>query len=292
MSERLQSDPATIRAAMGERNGIYENLDEATYHRHPALSSTQARLLLNSPARYKYSLTHPQPRKDAYDLGTAVHTRVLGVGAEVVTYPDEHLTPSGGVSTKAATVAWAEEQRANGAVVIGRAQADQVNGMAEAVLADPEASGILEAIAGREVSVFAEVDGVSVRARFDGLSEQGAAFDLKTTADASPQSFEKSITQWGYHVQTAWYDSAWAAHTGSELQSFDFIAVEKHAPYLVGVYGIDFSFLSIGRELSADARALFSSCTATDTWPGYARTTLAAPTWYLYRHEERHEIQI
>lgn len=271
---------------------IIENMPDAEYHQHPALSSTQARKLLESPAKYRYSLDHPQARKDSFDLGTAVHTKVLGTGAGVITYPPEHLTPSGAASTKAATIAWADEQRATGVVVIAPNDARRVHGMAEAVLAHPEARQILETVAGREVSVFADVDGVPVRARFDGLSEDGQAFDLKTTVDASPDSFEKSIAQWGYHIQAAWYESAWTAATGHDLSSFDFIAIEKEAPYLVGVYNMDITFMSIGHELSATARSLYATCTEADEWPGYPRKTLAAPTWYLYKHEERDEITI
>ena len=92
---------------MSTYQGIVHNVPEADYHSHPALSSTQARQILDSPAKYDYAKTHPQPHKDAFDLGTAVHTKVLGTGYTVATYPPEHLTPSGAASTKAATVAWA-----------------------------------------------------------------------------------------------------------------------------------------------------------------------------------------
>ena len=271
--------------------GIVPNLDEAIYHAHPALSSTGARLLLDSPARFHYRQTHPEPHKDAYSLGTAVHTKVLGTGANVITYPDEHLTPSGAVSTKAATVAWAEEKRADGFVIIGAAQAAQVDGMAEAVLAHPEARAVLESAAGREVSMFTEVDGVPVRARFD-IYDGLTAGDLKSARDASPKGFNAAVGRYGYHFQDRWYSEAHTAITGTELESFKFIVVETTAPYLVGVYDLDFMWEDIAKERTARARELYRQCTATNTWPGYPSTTLTPPTWAVFESNEEEEIRL
>jgi exodeoxyribonuclease VIII len=269
---------------------IVLDLPETEYHSHPALSSTGARLLLDSPARFRYAQSHPQPHKDAFDLGTAVHTKVLGVGSNVITYPEEHLTPSGAVSTKAATVAWAEEQRANGFVVIGRTQASQVDGMAEAVLALPEARAVLESVVGREVSIFADIDGVSIRARFDIYDGHNAA-DLKTARDASPKGFNTSVGRYGYHVQDQWYREAHTAVTVTELESFKFVVVENTAPYLVAVYDLDWMWEDIAKERTKRARELYRQCTDTDTWPGYQSVTLTPPTWAVFENEEE-EIRV
>ena len=270
--------------------GIVHDLDENEYHAHPALSSTQARQILDSPARFNYNRTHPQPHKDAFDLGTAVHTKVLGVGAHVITYPDEHLTPSGAVSTKAATVAWADEQRANGFVVIGTAQAAQVDGMAEAVLAHPEARAVLETISGREVSLFAEIEGVDVRARFDLYDGQNAG-DLKSARDASPKGFNAAIGRLGYHIQDQWYEEAHKAITGTHLESFKFLVVENFAPFLVGVYDIDYQWEDLAKERTRRARELYRECTEKNYWPGYPSLTLTPPTWAIFENEEQ-EIQV
>lgn len=269
---------------------IVVDMDEQTYHAHPALSSTGARLLLDSPARFRCRQTHPEPHKDAFDLGAAVHTKVLGVGATVITYPDEHLTPSGAVSTKAATVAWADEQRANGLVVIGAAQAAHVDGMAEAVLAHPEARNILETVVGREVSIFADIEGVAVRARFD-IYDGSTAADLKSARDASPKGFNTTVGRYGYHIQEQWYREAHTAVVGTELDSFQFLVVENVAPYMVGVYDLDFMWEDIAKERTKRARELYRACTETGMWPGYQAGTLTPPTWAVYENEEA-EIQV
>lgn len=261
------------------------------YHLRPELSSTGARRLLDSPARFRYWADHPEPPKQAFDLGTAAHSKILGVGAGVVVYPDEHLTPSGNVSTKAATVAWAEEQRAAGLVPIGRVEADRVDAMAEAVLADPDARAVLEAIQGREVTIITDVEGVPVRARFDMYGD-GMGADLKTARDASPRGFNRAVGTHGYHVQSAWYDDAHKAETGRPLNSFRFVVVESAPPHLVGVYSLDVMWDELGHQQAARARDTYRVCTSTDTWPGYGAATLTAPTWAVYDSEDDLELQL
>jgi len=268
---------------------IYSDMPEATYHARPELSSTGARRLLDSPARYRYWEDHPQPPKTAFDLGSAAHTKILGVGANIIEYPAEHLTASGNVSTSKATVAWEQEQRAAGLIPITSKDARRVDRMAEAVLAEPEARVILERITGREVTIIQEIDGVPVRARFDIFGD-GEAADLKTGRDASPR-FNKSVAAFGYHLQRRWYDDAYYAETGERLRDFPLIVVESAAPHAVGVYDLDFSYHDKAGEKCAQARDIYRKCTETGEWPWYGRRTLTAPVWVLVEDEEE-EIRI
>ncbi len=270
---------------MIELTGIQYDYPEHLYHQRPELSSTGARQILDSPARFNYLRTHPQEHKEAFSLGTAVHTKILGVGAQVITYPEEHLTPSGAVSTKAATVAWADQQRANGFTVIAPAQAAQVDGMAEAVLAHPDARQVLEQISGREVSIFTEVDGVPVRARFD-LYDGVHSADLKSARDASPKGFNTSVGRYGYHIQRAWYEEAHRAETGTDLESFKFLVVEPMPPFLVATYELDFMWNDIARVKIDQARKLYRDCIESGNWPGYDSATLTPPTWAIFEGEE------
>lgn len=275
---------------MSALTGIVYDLDEQSYHSHSALSSTGARKLLESPARFDYWRSHPQEHKDAFDLGTATHTKVLGTGARAVTYPPEHLTPSGNVSTKKETGEWVTEQRANGLIVLTANDLAKVDAMAEAVLAHEEARQILETIAGREVSIFTEIDGVPMRARFD-IYDGTKAADLKSARDASPKGFNKAVGSYGYHIQDRWYRETHIAVTGAELESFKFIVVESTAPYLVGVYDLDFMWEDIAKERTARARELYRACTSTNIWPGYQSGTLTPPTWAVYENQEE-EIRV
>lgn len=266
---------------------IIYDLPDQQYHERPELSSTGARLILDSPARYRYWADNPQPPKAAFDLGHAAHAKILGVGASIVLYPDEHLTPSGNVSTKAATVEWERAQRARGLVPISRADAARVDAMAEAVLADRDARAVLESISGREVSVIADVDGVPSRARFD-IHEGLDAADLKSARDASPHGFNRAIGTHRYHVQNRWYDDVQRAVTGERLNSFKFVVVETAPPHLVGVYDLDLMWEDAAAKAVEKARQRWRECTESGVWPGYGSATLTAPPWVVYEDEEIH----
>jgi exodeoxyribonuclease VIII len=283
---------------MSTLSGIVHGLPEHDYHAHPALSSTGARMLLpeykGSPKKYQWSLTHPRTSR-TFDVGHAVHTKVLGVGAGFVEYPEEHLTPSGNPSTKAATVAWEEEQRAAGFTPVSVADARVINAMAEAVLAHPTAAPILEVAVHREVSVFSEIDGVPVRARFDALSDETRngvyGVDLKTTDDATKVGAERSVTKWGYDFQDAWYDDVHRAATGHPVDQFFFINVEKSGPYEVAVMCLPDLWRQMGKTKAAEARRVYRECVESGEWPGYTTEIqfLDPPAWAVIDHEMRYE---
>ena len=270
---------------------IVEGMPDVEYHARPELSSTGVRRILDSPARFRWEQTH-RVESVAFDVGHAVHAKVLGAGPRVVAIPDEHLTASGNVSTKAATVAWLEEQRAAGLVPIGPADARRIDGMVEAVLAHTGARRVLEqpdALA--EVSAFSPdpETGVECRARFDLLAATVA--DLKTTSgSASEAGFGRDAAKHGYPIQEAHYLDVIEWITG-ERPPMVFVVVEKAAPHLVAVHRFDDVTRLIARDLAAKARAIYAECVATDTWSGYGDDTLTTqiPGWWLYQADEDQE---
>jgi hypothetical protein len=219
----------------------------------------------------------------------------LGVGAGIVTYPDEHLTPAGNPSTKKETVAWESEQRAGGLTVVSPGDAARVDGMAEAVLAHPSARPLLEVAVHREVSVFADVDGVACRARFDALSDETRngvyGVDLKTAEDATKGGFGQSVRRWGYDVQQAHYEATYKASEGRHIDQFWFVVVEKSGPHEVAVFTLEELWSAIGRTKAETARRIYKECLETGVWPGYDTTpqTLTAPAYVVIDHELEYE---
>lgn len=271
--------------------GFVEAMSDAEYHARSELSSTGVRRILDSPARFHWEQTH-RVESVAFDVGHAVHAKVLGAGPLVVSVPDEHLTPSGAISTKAATAAWLAEQRAVGLVPIGPADAARIDGMVEAVLAHAGARRILE-----QPDMFAEVSafaadpetGVECRARLDLFAATVA--DLKTTSgSASEAGFGRDAAKHGYPIQEAHYLDVIEWITG-ERPPMVFVVVEKAPPHLVAVHQFDDVTRLIARDLAAKARATYAACLATDTWPGYGDDTLTTqlPGWWLYQADEDQE---
>ncbi|MEI3845352.1 MULTISPECIES: PD-(D/E)XK nuclease-like domain-containing protein [unclassified Microbacterium] len=272
---------------------ILHDLPDEAYHARPDLSSTGARLLLpefgGSPAKFIWDKQHPRTTTKSYDVGHAVHAKVLGTGLQAVAYPDDVLASNGAASTKAAKE-WADEQRALGFVPMKAVEVAVVNRIAEAVLANQDARDVLEA-PHRETSIFTtSPEGVPVRARFDIYGTR--AGDLKTCQDASPRGFLKHVIDYGYFFQEGWYRDAHLWETGEELESFRFIAAETTGPYQVAVHELDIVFRDIAKDLTRRARDVYTECVQSGVWPGVDGELLAPPTWMVYQHEEEQEIRI
>lgn len=262
---------------------VYDQFDELEYHRNPALSASGAKRLLppNCPALFKHDRDNGgRPNKRAFDVGHAAHAAVLGVGQEVVVVhkvtKDKVSVPADDYATKSA-----QEHRdaiyAEGKVPLLHWELSQVNGMADALRKHPRASELLQADSGKpEVSVFwdDEQRGIARRARFDWLpTSDGGRLrvpDYKTTADAEPFAFSRSIFKFGYDIQAVFYTDAVQAAGIAEDVDFLFIAQETKPPYLITIHQLDFEALLLGRARVNEACSVFRRCTETNVWPGYS----------------------
>lgn len=274
--------------------GIVYDLDESSYHADPALSSSRARRILESPALFRWMEDHPQAPKSAFDLGTAVHSKVLGTGARTVTIPDELLASNGSASTKDAK-AFIEQARIDGMTPVKADVAAEVDAMTEAVLRHPIARELFEQPGSPEASVFAtDPDtGVDMRARFDYLPDITAsnprAVDLKTTGKkADKRGFERTVLDWGYDVQDRWYVHALRLATGL-VMPFQFVVVETAAPYFVAVHELDIKWQEMGDDKTKRALELYAACSEFNSWPGYPNEVQVSspPVYALYQHEEQ-----
>lgn len=270
-------------------NAIVTDLDEETYHRHPALSSTGAKRILESPAIFRHQQLYPQPPKEAFDLGHAVHAMVLGIGAPIVEIPDEILASNGAISTKEAKQ-FVADARSEGKVPLKSDVYFRVRLAVDSVLGHPTARAFLEQDGTPETSVFA-VDpefGVNVRCRFDKLAP--VAVDLKTTSvTANPDAFGRVAVNLGYDVQQEFYLDTYEWVTGERLD-FVFIAVELDAPNLVSVNQLDKQFRDMGRAKAREARRRFAECVESGEWPGYPSDVnlVSPPRWAVREFEEKY----
>jgi len=276
---------------MSDLSGIVLDLPEHQYHAHPSLSSTGARKLLDSPARFHYAQTHPQAHKKAFDLGTVTHSKVLGTGSGVDVIPADLLASNGAASTKAAKDFIADTY-AKGLVPIKQSEFDEAMGMAEAVLAHPTARALFEQEGDAEASVFATDpdSGVALRARFDFLpnfmQNDPWTVDLKTTGkSAAPDEFAKTVANFEYHVQQEFYLHAYGIATGDFTARMKFVVVETAAPHLVGVYELAPEFAELALARVRKALATYAACSAADLWPGYAidNDPIQPPNWLIYQ---------
>lgn len=275
---------------MSRPQGIYPSVPDEDYFADDAFSQSQAKVLLESPARYLWAATQPVVISDAFDLGHAVHAEVLGVGLPVVEIPADLLASNGAVSTKAAKEFVAEAREA-GRVPLVADVIRQVRAMTQAVLDNAAARAAFEAEGDVELSMWwADPEsGVECRGRIDkaAATEGGISLvDLKSTVDGSPRAFASSAAKYGYRFQGGAYSDGWEVITGDAPAGFLFVTVEKEAPYLVGTYSLSPWDIEAGRLKWREACARLTDYRAREEWPAYATELpdfahLDLPAWAL-----------
>lgn len=265
---------------------IVHNMPEREYHSHPSLSATGAKLILDSPAKFDYRINGHRPEhKPAFDLGSAVHAKVLGTGwgIEELDFPD--------FRTKAAQQA-RDEAYAAGLIPMLAKDLAGVKAISEQVLAHPTAKTLFEQEGRSEVSVFAEDEqGTQLRCRFDFLpDDHRVAVDLKTTSKkADARGFAASAASYGYDVQEGHYIDTLNYATG-DVAAMAFVVVEVEPPYLVGVHQLDRDFRDMGHVKAAVARERYRACMASGVWPGYPEPIqlVQAPVWAVYDYQDNY----
>lgn len=239
--------------------GLVYDLDENTYHAATdSLSASGAKVLLGKRP--------PSPDGEALMFGRLVHTVILEphkldtyavLNADVIGVKADGSKADNPTATKAWKDAVFAAKRDGLTVITGQMLA-KAQAMAAAVTAHPEAGRLLAAATDHEVSAYADhPSGARVRARFDLICPE-AVVDIKTTRDADPENFGRSMHAFGYHISAANYLDI-ARANGLDVDRFDLIAVEKEptpgGDYRVSVMEIHPDAIDLGRELMAEACA-------------------------------------
>jgi exodeoxyribonuclease VIII len=129
-----------------------------------------------------------------------------------------------------------------------------------------------------EMSIFGKIENFDAKCRVDFLNtKHNVIVDLKTTNSAAPDEFAKSVWNYRYHVQAAFYMDL------TKAERFFFIAVDKEKPFNVELYELDAEAIERGRqEYKKDIQTL-QKCLDTGNWHGYTEDKkihiISLPTW-------------
>lgn len=263
---------------------ILRGMRAEEYHSLRAASSTRLKEILRSPS-HLHHMDENGKTTDALVLGDAFHVAVL----EPQRFKDEFVVaPKVDRRTKEGKAAWQMFIDANpGARIIDEDQHLAITGMSKSVMNHPMAHDLVMTRTETELSMLWSQLGMKCKARIDAYNlNHRCIIDLKSCENASADAFARSIANFKYHVQAAWYiDAARAA--GFEVETMIFIAVEKSAPYGVACYALDDQAVEEGRIQIARALPLLANCEATNCWPGYDAgvQTLSLPRWSVKGEE-------
>jgi len=258
---------------------IITDLSNADYHAHSAISKSGLDLIARAPALYKYRRDNPTPRTDAMRWGSLVHTAILEpekLNDAVAVLPEMDRRTKAGKEEYAAFVMSVGDREP-----ITADEYAELLATRDAAWADPVARKALAMIELVETSIFFRANGIDCRCRPDAILTNGTILDLKTTRDAAPDAFAKSIASFRYHVQAAFYSDGYKQALGEMPRGFSFLAIEKEPPYLSACYVATTAMVARGRMDYQRDLDTYARCLETGIWPGLTRgvTEIDLPKW-------------
>lgn len=259
------------------------------YHTGEGVSKSDLDLLHICPAKYRYCKDNPEEHETpALLFGSMVHKLIL----EPDGFENEFaVAPEGDRRAKAGKQAYDEFMQGIGERrAVSKADYEIGLAMREALMSDAKAKQLLTG-GETETSYYWNDSrtGVLCKCRPDKVNKN-YIIDLKTTGDASPEGFSRSLFNYRYHVQAAWYLAGYEAATGSKPDGFIFIALEKEPPYASAIYVVNDVTADIGAKEAAADLDRFVSCTVSGNWYGYGgenndAMAIDLPAWVLKRKE-------
>ena len=273
-------------------NRIVPDLPFTDYVATPGINATALKIV------HQQSLAHAKAYMDgtykkesaALDFGRAFHSLALEGQEAFEVRPATYDHPKDGVKPWNANAAVCKEWLAahDGAYIISSAERSALEAMDGAVrpyLNFPDGGQ-------SEVSVFAERDGVPIKARIDFLpaGDDQPVIDLKTCRNAHPEAFMREALRLGYHIQAAFTLSI-LRKVGIVRSEFRFVAVETEPPFATTeiCFGDqDLSVLRMGRRRGNAAFARIVEAMRTNRWPSYGKSLAEdfVPPWMLPELEQ------
>ena len=275
--------------------GIHKDIPSAEYHLWDAPSKSALDWIYDySPMHLKYFRENPPEPTPALRIGSALHCAVL----EPEKFESEYIVATGccaivsstnrpcgnagkvfsGGSWYCGVHAKGRENRADASKTLTTPEKEQIDNMARAVSFHPaaawavkqEGENELSAVWDQKIKRMGEDDALRCKMRCDGLRKAAKLIlDIKTCECAKEEDFTKSIDEYGYHRQAAFYQDGLRA-LGIDIEHFVFIAVEKNAPYGVAVYRIKGIGIELGRVENDRLLEVYANCEAANHWPGYS----------------------
>ncbi len=245
--------------------GIYQGIPNESYHSGPGISKSGLwKIATQSPSHYKFG---EQEESNAFDFGEACHLAILQptlFEGTVIRGPDDRR----GNKWKDASEAAALDKK----LLLTAGDYDKTLAIRDAVHADTWINSI---ITGGKPMIEAsgynlhDETGHLCRVRPDLYRKDlGIIVDVKSTASAHPDAFARSVVNYGYHAQEAFYSDIWAS-LDMPVNGFVFLAWEKKAPFAYAVYELPPSIVEDGREIMRQALATYGECVKSGNWPGY-----------------------
>lgn len=274
----------TILATTGQ--GLY-NLPEDVYHNHKTLGITKSHLDLihKAPIYYKYHILDGHRRAPTPQMLFGKHLHELVLTPEIF-HKKYYFFNDTKINKR--TKAGKEEMQKYAENSVGKELIDwkeylMLTSMDLSLKRHLVWQSFSEFGISEITALWTNDKNIKCRARIDLLCNN-FIIDLKTTS--SLKDIEKSIYQYRYHCQAAFYTQAIrqiTAKTILEPIGFIFVFIEKTPPYVIRTISLDVDGIAIAeKELSLDMLT-YQKCVTDNQWPGYMEKieTISLPRWAI-----------
>lgn len=261
-----------------------KNMPADVYHAHQgSISNSGLKLISRSPAHFKYA-----PKREATRsmvLGSALHMAVL----EPHLFYETYKLLRNEKDRRCKEYKDAKEECGEEFILVA-SECAKIEGIMSSIQGNKEARELLSIPGNNELSGFSTYTetGAMCRHRFDKITHNGIGIDLKTTIDARPDAFSRSIMSYGYHIQAAFYADQYEWISGKPLDDFIFIVIESESPYAVKTYRLNQESIDIGRAKYRQALNEYESCINSGIWPAYQSNEIeeiSIPQWAINQYD-------
>ena len=253
---------------------IILNESDTDYHNNAALGSSDIRAFLQSSQLLRDMIDGVCVKKksDAMSFGTLAHMYFL----EPARYSESVIIKPEGMDfrTKEGR-AWKEANE--GKVHVSEADSAKLFMMKQRI----PAQVVSRITSGQsEVTVRVNDDGLDLQCRVDHWYREDGTnemYDLKTTSNID--DIGKSVMDYGYHIQSAFYGHVTAL--AGVTSSMQFIFCETDAPFRWRIVDLSHDLQVAGEEAVAVALAGIAACKKSDNWTDKKSIyeTIEMPTW-------------
>lgn len=296
----------TYTGAVINSPGCFVGMSMEAYHGQPcegpSISSSGLRTIwAQSPAHF-WATSSLNPKRiepkdnPAFNIGRLAHKLLIegreGLERDFAIRPDKWDS----WRTKEAQV-WRDANLLAGKTVVTEDDLADVTGMAESLGRHPLVQrGILDGRVERSLIWKDAETGIWLKARPDVIPSDGALVaDLKTTTSVRTEALERSLGDYGYHVQAALVGMGLKATLGIDMEEFALVWVEKTAPFCVRITTLTGADIERGQSQIRASLRTFADCLSSGRWPGPGGDRrdgeyLSLPAWAAKRIDTELEL--
>lgn len=233
-------------------------ITDAEYNRRPEIRNSELSHIARSPLHYRHYKDNGSLQTKAMEFGSLVHLFVLEpdlIDSNIQVVPK---------NTRKATVQ-------TNKIIVSEQDYHRAENLSFSLLENDSVQNLLSQ-GNREYSYFAEHwdSGLNLKCKGDLVdTSRKMIVDLKTTESARPMDFKRSIKDYRYDVQAAFYTDIISWATGINIDTFCFIACEKVKPYAFTIYEMTAKELQYGREKYEKNLKTLAKCIKESRWPSY-----------------------